>query len=112
MGYELNSKLSPKYYASVADAGIRFLVNETKSPITYPLTGSYVSAKNFSYSGSITLQPFTSEVLLYGSGGVPPTDPPVDPPPPPPPPDPNPPPVPGAIRVPTKYIIIHVNPLP
>ncbi len=46
------------------DNYIRFEYNETQIPKTINLSNAYIDVKNNFYAGSITLQPFTSAVLL------------------------------------------------
>ena len=75
-GMDVHSKKSPKTITDVND--LRFEFNETTSPKTVTLDANYIDVKNTSYNGSITLQPYTS-VILIKDGGItpPPDDPPV-----------------------------------
>jgi hypothetical protein len=52
------------------DDYIRFLFNPTTNAQSYNINGNYVDAKNNAFSGNITLQPFTSAVLIKQSGGL------------------------------------------
>ncbi len=61
-GQDVNSKKSPISITDVND--IRFEFNATKSPSTIPLVGKYITADSKVYDGSITLQPYTSAVLV------------------------------------------------
>ena len=51
------------------DNHIRFEYNAGDSPMTIPLDGDYVDVSNVAYSGSITLQPFESMILLRPEAG-------------------------------------------
>lgn len=55
-----------EYYANLKTytTSTRFEYNATKSSKTISLDASYIDAKNNRYSGSITLQPYTSAVLI------------------------------------------------
>jgi parallel beta-helix repeat protein len=46
------------------DDHFRFEYNATKSPKSINLVGSYIDARNYLYSGTVVLQPFTSFVLI------------------------------------------------
>ena len=59
---DANSKSSPKTITDVND--LRFEYNETASPKTVTLDANYIDVKNTSYNGTITLQPYTSAVLI------------------------------------------------
>jgi parallel beta-helix repeat protein len=61
-GKDLNSKKSPVLINNTNN--ILFEYNPTKSIKTITLNGTYVDSKNISYSGNITLQPFTSIILI------------------------------------------------
>jgi hypothetical protein len=61
-GLDTNSKKSPKTITNVND--IRFEYNPTSSSKTISLGGNYIDVKGATYSGSVTLQPFTSVVLI------------------------------------------------
>ena len=62
-GQDLNSKTSPKNVTNVND--IIFEYNPTKINKVVTLSvGSYIDVKNVSYSGSVTLKPYTSIVLI------------------------------------------------
>ena len=61
-GKDANSKKSP---ATVSGADhIRFEYNSTPSAKTVALDGTYLDIRNQSFSGSITLEPYSSVVLL------------------------------------------------
>lgn len=61
-GKDLNSNKSP---ASVPGADhILFEYNSTSAPKTVALNGNYIDIKNQSYNGSITLEPYSSVILL------------------------------------------------
>lgn len=61
---DLNSTLSAKTFANNPDANIKFVYNASEVTKTVSLGASYVDAKNKRYSNSITLQPYTSAVLI------------------------------------------------
>jgi parallel beta-helix repeat protein len=61
-GQDVHSHKSPKSVTSVND--ILFEYNPTAANKVVALSGSYVDVKNVSYSGSVTLKPFTSIVLI------------------------------------------------
>lgn len=61
-GQDLNSKKSPQPIASIGD--MQFEYNATKSAKTVSLSRPMIDVKGNKYSGSITLQPFTSVVLI------------------------------------------------
>lgn len=52
------------------DDSIRFEYNATQSPRSFTLSGSYVDVKNNPYSGTVTLQPYTSIILLKTGTGT------------------------------------------
>lgn len=66
-GHDRNSKKSARTYTSSTnpDGVFKFVVNTGSSTQTFPLSGTYVDARNKQYSGSITLAPFSSAVLMY-----------------------------------------------
>ncbi|OLY93132.1 hypothetical protein BUE76_15470 [Cnuella takakiae] len=68
-GHDRNSKKSVKTYASTVnkDEVFRYLVNATTSSKTFSLSGTYVDARNRQYSGSVSLEPYTSMVLMLVS---------------------------------------------
>ena len=59
---DAHSKKSPITLTNAND--IRFEYNVTKSPTTISLAGKYITADSKIYDGSITLQPYTSAVLM------------------------------------------------
>jgi parallel beta-helix repeat protein len=63
---DIHSKKSPKRFPSTVNPNdvIRFEYNATNTSKTISLNATYVDVKNKSYSGSITLAPFSSVVLL------------------------------------------------
>lgn len=66
---DLHSRKSPKSITSHAD--LRFEYNDSSSSKTVSFLGlSYVDMKNVTHSDSITLQPFTSTILLRTSGTI------------------------------------------
>jgi parallel beta-helix repeat protein len=52
------------YEAANPDDYIRFEYNPTRMDKTVTLSGSYIDVRNTSYSGSVTLKPYTSIVLV------------------------------------------------
>ncbi len=62
-GKDPNSKKAPVSIPG-ADGHIRFEYNSTTAAKTVALDGNYVDIKGQNYNGSITLQPYTSVVLL------------------------------------------------
>lgn len=76
-GKDMHSHKSPVTYSSSTnpDDVILFAYNETTADKTIPLSYGYVDAKGVKYSGSVTLSPFTSIVLMKDSsistGGIP-----------------------------------------
>ena len=63
------------YEASVTptnvDDYVRFTYNKTNSPITLPLGNNYIGVDGTLFNtGSITLQPFTSKILMKDTGNV------------------------------------------
>ncbi|HVT84108.1 MAG TPA: tandem-95 repeat protein [Chitinophagaceae bacterium] len=67
-GQDAHSKKSPKTITNVND--IRFEYNASSSPKTINLGATYIGVDSTIYSGSITLQPYSSAVLIYLSGTV------------------------------------------
>ena len=67
-GKETNSLSTPMAVTDVKN--IRFEYNATSSSKVVNLGATYMDAKGKNYAGSITLDPFTSAVLLYVSGTV------------------------------------------
>lgn len=67
-GQDAHSKSFPKTIKDVND--LRFEYNATQSPKTINLGATYIDVTGKTYSGSVTLQPYTSIVLLYQSGTV------------------------------------------
>ena len=68
IGKETNSATAP---ISLTDVNkIRFEYNNTSSPKTVSLPGTYIDVRNNTYPGSITLQPWTSAVLLQTSSST------------------------------------------
>lgn len=65
-GQDLNTKVTPTYLTNT-DGAIRFEYNDTKSPIVVSLNDRYIDVNNNSYIGSVTLQPYTSKILLKKS---------------------------------------------
>ncbi|MDQ2718252.1 MAG: right-handed parallel beta-helix repeat-containing protein [Bacteroidota bacterium] len=62
-GQDAHSNKSPRTITDVAQ--LDFEYNPTSSPVTKSLSGIFVDVTNTSYSGSITLQPYTSAGLIY-----------------------------------------------
>ena len=61
-GEDVNSAKSPKTVTTVYD--LRFVYNETGVSKTINLGATYVDVKNTSYPGSITLEPYSTAVLI------------------------------------------------
>jgi parallel beta-helix repeat protein len=61
-GYDTNSHKSPKSVSSTSD--LRFEYNPTGSTKTVTLSGNYIDIKGTAYSGSVTLQPYSSVILI------------------------------------------------
>jgi hypothetical protein len=61
-GLDANSYPGPKTISNVND--LRFEYNASSSPKTISLDANYIDVKNNNYNGSITLQPYTSAVLI------------------------------------------------
>ena len=73
--YDLNSKKSPATITNLTniDDYIKFLYNPTNSSVTFNIDGNYyVDVKGTKYSGSITLLPYTSVVLMVDPNPPPP----------------------------------------
>ncbi|WP_271783760.1 RICIN domain-containing protein [Aquimarina algiphila] len=71
--YEKNGKEAPKKFAVSVNPNdvFRFEVNNTGSAKQVNLGNvNYVDAKNISYSGNVTLAPYSSIVLLKGEGEI------------------------------------------
>ncbi|MEO6915166.1 MAG: right-handed parallel beta-helix repeat-containing protein [Chitinophagaceae bacterium] len=75
LGMDIEEQVNPVYIDNLQlnpvqvtmtnpDDMIRFVFNNSSSERTYPLNGNYVDAKGNSFSGSITLPPYQSAVLL------------------------------------------------
>ncbi|MCC7400754.1 MAG: tandem-95 repeat protein [Chitinophagaceae bacterium] len=67
-GQDAHSKKSPKTITDPND--LRFEYNATQSPKTINLGATYIDVTGKTYNGSVTLQPYTSVVLIYQSGTV------------------------------------------
>jgi hypothetical protein len=65
-GKDLNSRTSPILYPAGTDLNsrIRFEDNATIAPRQVVLDASYTDAKGTTHSGTVTLQPYTSMVLM------------------------------------------------
>ena len=71
-GMDASSTASPAIVSSIGDC--YFAINTTAGSQTIQLGANYINLNNVAYNGSITLLPFTSEILLKSSGGnTPPT---------------------------------------
>lgn len=69
---DANSHISPRTITNVNQ--LDFEYNATLSPVVKTLpVGTWVDVFNTSYSGTITLQPYTSAVLINIGGNTPPT---------------------------------------
>ena len=66
--FDKSSKKSPKTITDLKD--LRFEYNATTSNKTVNLGATYMDMSGKNYAGSITLAPYTSAVLIYGSGTV------------------------------------------
>lgn len=69
--YDAASVVSPVFVTSSAQ--VQFVYNKTSSATVTPLTGGWKDARNVSYSGSITLQPYTSALLISTGALIVPT---------------------------------------
>ncbi|MGY4884749.1 MAG: hypothetical protein ACP5NZ_04195, partial [Nanobdellota archaeon] len=61
-GLDSHSKKSPKTISSTSD--LRFEYNPTSSTKTITLDRNYIDIKGTTYSGSLTLQPYSSIILI------------------------------------------------
>jgi parallel beta-helix repeat protein len=61
-GFDSHSIKSPKAITSTSE--LRFEYNATSSAVTIPLAYNYEDARSVQYNGAITLQPYTSAVLI------------------------------------------------
>lgn len=61
-GFDARSNKSPKAITNVND--LRFEYNATNSSVVIPLPYNYIDVRGVSYPGTITLQPYTSAVLI------------------------------------------------
>jgi hypothetical protein len=68
VGKDGNSKTSPKTVTDTSQ--IKFFYNNTNAAATYSFTGTYLDALGTSHTSSVTLQPWTSVVLIYSSGST------------------------------------------
>lgn len=69
-GQDPNSTKSPKAITDTTSNSIRYVQNPSSVPITISLNGNtWLDMKNISYPGAVTLQPYTSKVLIFGSTG-------------------------------------------
>lgn len=64
--FDAHSTKAPK--AVTHTDSLRFEYNATSSPVTIPLPYNYIDVRNVSYNGTITLQPWTSAVLIQNGG--------------------------------------------
>lgn len=48
------------------ESQVKFIYNDTKAPKTYTLDAKYVGVDSTIYNGSLTLQPFSSKVMIKG----------------------------------------------
>jgi len=69
-GKDANSKTTPLKFTSNPDDNIRFEYNATQTPKVIALAYDYIDVKSASYTGSLTLQPYTSVILLKKSGST------------------------------------------
>lgn len=67
--HDLASKLPPKTISN-PDTDLRFEYNATKSAKTVPLDASYLGVDGTAYNGSISLQPYTSKILIRNGNVV------------------------------------------
>lgn len=67
-GQDGNSKASPKTISNVND--LRFEYNATSSSKTINLGATYMGIDSKTYTGSVTLEPYSSIVLIYVSGEI------------------------------------------
>jgi len=66
-GQDVASNKSPVAITSNPDQNILFQYNSTNAVKTIPITGNYVDVKNNKYSNNVSLQPYSSIVLLKSS---------------------------------------------
>lgn len=65
-GKDVHSQASP--ISGIADTSmLKFVYNDSSAAKTFTLGAIYVDARNVTYNNTITLQPFTSAVLIYSS---------------------------------------------
>jgi parallel beta-helix repeat protein len=67
-GKDAHSSLSPRTITSTS--GLQFFYNNTSAAKTFTFSGTYVDVHNTSYTGSVTLQPWTSVVLISTTGST------------------------------------------
>jgi hypothetical protein len=67
-GKDPNSKSSPKTVSDTSQ--IKFFYNPTNSAASFSFSGTYVDVFGTSYTSTVTLQPWTSVVLIYSSGST------------------------------------------
>jgi hypothetical protein len=67
-GYDSHSSKSPKSITTLDD--LTFVYNPTSVISTVPLNANYIDVKNASYNGTITLQPYTSAVLIKNGATI------------------------------------------
>lgn len=67
--HDLSSKLPPKTISN-PDTELRFEYNATNSTKTVPLDASYLGVDGTAYNGSISLQPYTSKILIRNGNVV------------------------------------------
>src|SRR5690606_22276185 len=67
-GQEANSRKSPKAISSLSQ--LRFEYNAENASKVINLGATYLGMDSTTYSGTITLAPFSSTVLLYQSGVI------------------------------------------
>lgn len=72
VSYDVHSSIGSYTYQNTTNQGdsVRFEYNTTSINKIVSLPGTYKDIRNVSYSGSITLLPFTSAVLFLITGGV------------------------------------------
>lgn len=64
---DLHSVKSPKIVSDTTSANVRFLYNPSQSPTSFTIPGTWEDMRGNIYPSTITLQPFTSTVLLFVS---------------------------------------------
>ena len=62
LGYDAHSTKSPKSITTITD--ILFKYNATNSPVTIPLAVNYIDVAGLHYTGSVTIAPFSSMILI------------------------------------------------